>query len=51
MTAYATRAPRRRAPWVEASQPAWRAAAPAAEAGLVLRAFVGPDQPSPASAC
>jgi hypothetical protein len=34
-------APRRRAPCAEASQPAWRAAAPAAEAGLVLRAFVG----------
>jgi hypothetical protein len=26
---------------VEANQPAWRAAAPAAEAGFVLRAFVG----------
>jgi hypothetical protein len=34
-------APRWRAPCAEASQPAWRAAAPAAEAGLVLRAFVG----------
>jgi hypothetical protein len=34
-------APRRRAPCAEASQPAWRAAAPAAEAGLILRALVG----------
>jgi hypothetical protein len=34
-------APRRRAPCAEASQPAWHAAAPAAEAGLILRAFVG----------
>jgi hypothetical protein len=34
-------APRQRAPCAEASQPAWRAAAPAAEVGLVLRAFVG----------
>jgi hypothetical protein len=41
MTACAAWAPHRRAPCAEASQPAWRAAAPAAEAGLVLRAFVG----------
>jgi hypothetical protein len=41
MTAHATRAPRRRAPCAEASQPAWHAAAPAAEVGLVLRTFVG----------
>jgi hypothetical protein len=34
-------APRWRAPCAEANQPAWRAAAPAAEAGFVLRAFVG----------
>jgi hypothetical protein len=34
-------APRWRAPWAEANQLAWRAAAPAAEAGFVLRAFVG----------
>jgi hypothetical protein len=34
-------APRRRATCAEASQPAWRAVAPAAEAGLILRAFVG----------
>jgi hypothetical protein len=40
----ATRAawdPRWRAPCAEANQPAWRAAAPATEAGFVLRAFVG----------
>jgi hypothetical protein len=40
----ATRAawsPRRRAPCAEANQPAWRATAPTAEAGFVLRAFVG----------
>jgi hypothetical protein len=34
-------APRWRAPCAEANQPAWRAAAPTAEAGFVLRAFVG----------
>jgi hypothetical protein len=34
-------APRWRAPWAEANQPAWRAAAPATEAGFVLRAFMG----------
>jgi hypothetical protein len=34
-------APRWRAPCAEANQPAWRAAAPATEAGFVLRAFVG----------
>jgi hypothetical protein len=34
-------APRRRAPCAEASQPAWRAVAPAAEVGFVLRAFMG----------
>jgi hypothetical protein len=33
--------PRRRAPCTEVNQPAWRAATPAAEAGPVLRAFVG----------
>jgi hypothetical protein len=33
--------PRWRAPWAEANQPTWRAVAPAAEAGFVLRAFVG----------
>jgi hypothetical protein len=41
MAARAAWAPRRRAPCAEANQPAWRAAAPAAEAGPVLRAFVG----------
>jgi hypothetical protein len=34
-------APRGRAPCTEANKPAWRAAAPTAEAGFVLRAFVG----------
>jgi hypothetical protein len=34
-------APRWRAPCAEANQPAWRTAAPVAEAGFVLRAFVG----------
>jgi hypothetical protein len=34
-------APRWREPYAEANIPAWRAAAPAAEAGFVLRAFVG----------
>jgi hypothetical protein len=34
-------APLWRAPCAEANQPAWRAAAPAAEAGFVLRALVG----------
>jgi hypothetical protein len=33
--------PRWRAPCAEANQPAWHAAAPAAEADFVLRAFVG----------
>jgi hypothetical protein len=40
----ATRAawtPRSKAPCAEASQPAWHATAPAAEASLVLRAFLG----------
>jgi hypothetical protein len=41
MATRAAWAPHRRAPYAEASQPAWRAAAPAAEAGFVLRAFVG----------
>jgi hypothetical protein len=41
MTARASWAPRRRVPCAEANQPAWRAAAPAEEAGPVLRAFVG----------
>jgi hypothetical protein len=41
MTARASWAPRRRAPCAEANQPAWRATAPAEDAGPVLRAFVG----------
>jgi hypothetical protein len=41
MIACASWAPRRRAPRMEANQPAWRAAALAEEAGPVLRAFVG----------
>jgi hypothetical protein len=41
MATRATWAPRWRVPWAEANQPAWRAAAPAAKAGFVLRAFVG----------
>jgi hypothetical protein len=41
MAARAAWAPRRRVPCAEANQPAWRAAAPAAEAGPVLRAFMG----------
>jgi hypothetical protein len=41
MATRAAWAPRRRAPCVEANQPAWRAAAPATEAVPVLRAFVG----------
>jgi hypothetical protein len=41
MATRAAWAPRRRAPCAEANQPAWRVAAPAAEAGPVLRAFVG----------
>jgi hypothetical protein len=41
MIARASWAPRWRAPCTEANQPAWRAAAPAEEAGPVLRAFVG----------
>jgi hypothetical protein len=41
MATRAAWAPRRRVPCAEANQPAWRAAAPAAEAGPVLRAFVG----------
>jgi hypothetical protein len=41
MTACASWAPRRRASCAEANQPAWRAATPVAEAGSVLRAFVG----------
>jgi hypothetical protein len=41
MTARAAWAPRRRAPCAEANQPAWRAATPAAEAGPVLKDFVG----------
>jgi hypothetical protein len=41
MTVRAAWAPRRRAPCAEANQPAWRTAAPAAEAGPVLRAFEG----------
>jgi hypothetical protein len=41
MATRAAWAPRWRAPCGEANQPAWRAATPAAEAGFVLRAFVG----------
>jgi hypothetical protein len=41
MATRAAWAPRWRAPCAETNQPAWRAAAPAAEAGFVLRAFVG----------
>jgi hypothetical protein len=41
MATHAAWAPRWRAPCAEANQPTWRAAAPAAEAGFVLRAFVG----------
>jgi hypothetical protein len=41
MATRAAWAPRWRAPCAEANQPAWRSAAPAAEAGFVLRAFVG----------
>jgi hypothetical protein len=41
MTVRATWAPRRRAPCAEANQLVWRTAAPAAEAGPVLRAFEG----------
>jgi hypothetical protein len=41
MAACAAWAPRRRAPYAEANQPAWRAATLAAEAGPVLRAFEG----------
>jgi hypothetical protein len=41
MATRAAWAPRWRAPCAEANQPAWHAAAPAAEAGFVLRAFVG----------
>jgi hypothetical protein len=41
MATCAAWAPRWRAPCAEANQPAWRAATPAAEAGFVLRAFVG----------
>jgi hypothetical protein len=42
-------APRLRASCAEASQPAWRGAALAAEAGTVLRAFLGarPAEPCP----
>jgi hypothetical protein len=41
MAARAARAPRWRAPCAKANQLAWCAVAPAAEAGPVLRAFVG----------
>jgi hypothetical protein len=41
MATRAAWAPRWRAPCAEANQLAWHAAAPAAEAGFVLRAFVG----------
>jgi hypothetical protein len=47
MTACASWAPRRRAPYAKANQPAWSAAAPAEEVGPVLRAFMGarPTEP------
>jgi hypothetical protein len=41
MASRAAWAPRLRVPCTEASQPAWRAVAPAAEAGSVWRAFLG----------
>jgi hypothetical protein len=41
MATRAAWAPCWRAPCAEANQPTWRATAPAAEAGFVLRAFVG----------
>jgi hypothetical protein len=41
MATRAAWAPRSRAPCAEASQPAWCAAAPSAEASPVLRAFLG----------
>jgi hypothetical protein len=41
MATRAAWAPRARAPCAEASQPAWRAAAPDAEPSPVLRAFLG----------
>lgn len=41
MASHAAWASRSRAPCAEASQPAWRVAAPAAGAGPVLRAFLG----------
>jgi hypothetical protein len=47
MTAHAAWAPRWRAPCADANQLAWRAAAPAAEAGPVLRAFVGATPAEP----
>jgi hypothetical protein len=50
----ATRAawtPRSRASCAEASQPAWRDAALAAEADTVLNAFQGADRLSPTSIC
>jgi hypothetical protein len=47
-TARAAWAPRRRVPCAEANQPAWRATAPAAEAGPILSTFVGA---SPAKPC
>ena len=40
-------APRLRASCAEASQPAWRGAALAAEAGTVLRAFLGARSAEP----
>jgi hypothetical protein len=48
MTARAAWAPHRRAPWAEANQPAWCAAALATVAGPVLSAFAGA---SPAEPC
>jgi hypothetical protein len=41
MAACAAWAPRQRAPCAEANQLVWRAATPAVEVGLILRAFVG----------
>jgi hypothetical protein len=47
MATHAAWATRWRAPWAEANQPAWRAAAPATEAGFVLRAFAGAKPAKP----
>jgi hypothetical protein len=47
MATRAVWAPRWRAPCAEANQPAWRAAALVAEAGFILRAFVGARPATP----